>query len=84
MRKKQKQVKVEKQAKEEKQEKKVDYVTVEELAKNLKVSMRTIQRIIHRKQLPAIRIGRQWRFRKEWVDEWLKNNTINLELEDMG
>lgn len=74
----------EKQEKLVKQEKKIEYVTVDELAKNLKVSARTIQRIIHRKQIPAIRIGRQWRFRKEWVDEWLENNTVNMELEDMG
>lgn len=73
-----------KKEKRAKPEKKIEYVTVEELAKNLKVSARTIQRIIHRKQIPAIRIGRQWRFRKEWVDEWLENNTVNLDLEDMG
>ena len=73
-----------KKEKHAKPEKKIEYVTVEELAKNLKVSARTIQRIIHRKQIPAIRIGRQWRFRKEWVDEWLENNTVNLDLEDMG
>ena len=62
--------------------KNVEYVTVEELAKMLKVSPRTIQRIIHRKQLPAIRIGRQWRFQKEWVDEWLEKNTGNLKAKD--
>jgi excisionase family DNA binding protein len=76
--------KKEKQEKTLKQEKKIEYITVEELAKNLKVSARTIQRIINRKQIPAIRIGRQWRFRKEWVEEWLENNTVNLEIEDMG
>jgi excisionase family DNA binding protein len=80
MKKKQKQEKPEKQ---EKQERKIEYITVEELAKNLKVSARTIQRIIHRKQIPAIRIGRQWRFRKEWVDEWLEHNTVNIETEDI-
>jgi len=55
-----------------------EYITVEELADALKVSPRTIQRIIDRKELPAIRIGRQWRFRRQWVDEWLKSNTVNV------
>jgi len=55
-----------------------EFITVEELAERLKVSPRTIQRIIDRKQIPAIRIGRQWRFRREWVDVWLKSNTVNI------
>lgn len=55
-----------------------EYITVEELADALKVSPRTIQRIIDRKELPAIRIGRQWRFQRKWVDEWLKSNTVNV------
>jgi excisionase family DNA binding protein len=49
---------------------------VEELAETLKVHPRTIQRIIQRKRMPAVRIGRQWRFRREWVEEWLQTNTI--------
>ena len=55
---------------------KSEFVTVEELADMLKVSHRTVQRLVRRKELPAIRIGRQWRFRKEWIDEWLDKNTV--------
>jgi len=55
-----------------------EYVTVEELANVLKVNVRTIQRIVQRKELPAIRVGRQWRFRREWVTQWLGKNTVNL------
>ncbi|MFP4381092.1 MAG: helix-turn-helix domain-containing protein [Candidatus Sumerlaeia bacterium] len=54
-----------------------EFITVDELAKQLKVHPRTIQRIVERKELRAIRIGRQWRFRKEWVEEWLESNTVN-------
>ena len=53
-----------------------EFITVEELADMLKVSHRTVQRLVKRKELPAIRIGRQWRFRKEWIDEWLDRNTV--------
>ncbi len=60
-----------------------EYITVEELAKTLKVNVRTIQRLVARKQLPAVRIGKQLRFRQEWVTEWLKKNTLNLN-EDCG
>lgn len=51
------------------------FLTVEELAALLKVSPRTIQRLVTRKELSAIRIGRQLRFRREWVDDWLRRNT---------
>jgi excisionase family DNA binding protein len=56
-----------------------EILTVEELANALKVDPRTIQRIVHRKEIPAIRVGRQWRFRREWVDEWINKNTVNQE-----
>jgi len=60
-------------------EKQDEFVTVEELADLLKVNPRTIQRIVRRKEIPAIRVGRQWRFRREWVGEWLEKNTVNRE-----
>ncbi len=56
-----------------------EFVTIEELAERLKISVRTVQRIVERKEISAIRIGRQWRFRKEWVDEWLETKTVNKE-----
>lgn len=58
-----------------------DFITVEELANYLKVNTRTIQRIVQRKEIRAVRIGRQWRFRGEWVREWLRKNTIHEALE---
>jgi excisionase family DNA binding protein len=54
-----------------------EFFTVEELADLLKVHPRTIQRIIQRKEMPAVRVGRQWRFRREWVAEWIEKNTVN-------
>lgn len=59
-----------------------EFITVEELAETLKVHVRTIQRLVERKELPALRIGRQWRFKREWVTEWLERNTINGEKAD--
>lgn len=53
-----------------------EFLTVDELAQRLRVSERTIQRIVRRKEISAIRIGRQWRFRREWIDEWLAKNTV--------
>ena len=60
---------------------KSEFYTADELAEMLKISKRTVQRIIRRKELPAIRIGRQWRLRREWVHKWLEQKTVSAESE---
>ena len=47
-----------------------EYYTPKELAEKWKLSPRTIERFVQRKELPALRIGRQLRFKKEWVDNY--------------
>ena len=48
-----------------------DLMTAPELAKYLKVELRTVYLYIKDGQLPAIRMGGRWRFRKEDIDRWL-------------
>jgi excisionase family DNA binding protein len=48
-----------------------DLITAPELAKYLKVELRTVYRYLKDADLPAIRMGGRWRFRKEDVDRWL-------------
>ena len=47
------------------------YLTTGEVLGCLKVNPRTIYRLIKTGELPAIRIGRQWRFRRADLDEWI-------------
>lgn len=47
------------------------YMTSEEVIDYLQIKLRTLYRLIRISQIPAIRLGRQWRFRKEDIDEWL-------------
>lgn len=47
------------------------FLTTEEVLGYLKVTPRTIYRLIRTGELPAVRIGRQWRFRRADLDEWL-------------
>ena len=54
-----------------------ELMTIEELAKLLKVSTRTIRRVIKRRELPVIRIGRQFRFRRQDIDDWLDSQTMS-------
>ena len=47
------------------------FLTTDEVLGYLKTTPRTIYRLIRTGELPAIRIGRQWRFRRSDLDGWL-------------
>ena len=48
------------------------FLTTEEVLGCLKVNPRTIYRLIKSGDLPAVRIGRRWRFRRADLDEWIE------------
>jgi excisionase family DNA binding protein len=48
------------------------FLTTEEVLGYLKITPRTIYRLIRCGELPAVRIGRQWRFRRSDLDGWLE------------
>ena len=48
------------------------YLTTEEVLVYLRVTPRTIYRLIRSGELPALRIGRQWRFCRTDLDAWLE------------
>jgi excisionase family DNA binding protein len=47
------------------------FLTTEEVLGWLKVTPRTIYRLIRAGDLPAVRVGRQWRFRRADLENWL-------------
>ena len=48
------------------------FLTTEEVLSYLKITPRTIYRLIRSGELPAVRIGRQWRFRRTDLDRWVE------------
>ena len=40
------------------------FLTTDEVLRYLQVNLRTIYRLIKSEKIPAVRVGRQWRFRK--------------------
>jgi excisionase family DNA binding protein len=52
----------------------VETYTAEEIAKYLKLHPYTIRRLAREKKIPAFRVGGQWRFRKDAIDMWSKND----------
>jgi two-component system cell cycle sensor histidine kinase/response regulator CckA len=47
------------------------FLTTEEVLEYLQVNLRTVYRLIKAGKIPAVRVGRQWRFRKTDIDAWL-------------
>jgi len=48
------------------------FLTTEEVLEYLQVNLRTVYRLIKAGKIPAVRVGRQWRFRKGDIDAWLE------------
>ncbi len=49
------------------------FLTTSEVLEYLHVNLRTVYRLLKAGKLPAVRVGRQWRFRKADVDAWLES-----------
>ncbi len=48
------------------------WLSVDEITAYLGIKRDTVYKWISEKQMPAHRMGRLWKFRKEEVDEWVK------------
>ena len=48
-------------------------LTVDEISDYLKIPRSTIYKLVREGKIPAQKIGRHWRFRKEAIDRWLEN-----------
>ncbi len=51
-----------------------ELMTLAEVAEYLRISKATTYRLVQRKQIPVTNVGRQLRFRRDRVDNWLSNN----------
>ena len=55
-------------------------LTTAEVADYLKVDKFTVYRLVTQKNIPAFKVGNQWRFSKDMIDAWLlKNSNIDEE-----
>lgn len=50
------------------------WLSVDEIALYLGVKRDTVYKWINRKRMPAHKVGRLWKFRKEDVDQWVRND----------
>jgi excisionase family DNA binding protein len=52
------------------------WLTTGEVTEVLRVAPGTVYRLVRRAALPAARVGGQWRFRAEDVEDWLTRRRV--------
>ena len=50
----------------------MEILNKEDLAAYLKVDVKTITSLLYQKKIPKIRIGKEYRFIKEDIDQWIR------------
>ena len=58
-----------------------DIMTLEEVAKYLKLKPQTIYTWAQNNKIPAAKLGKEWRFRKSVIDKWF-NDHINSDFKE--
>jgi len=51
-------------------------MTLQEVAKYLRVSQRRIHDMLRKNRLPAFKVGRGWRFTREEIDAWVRAQSL--------
>ena len=50
-------------------------LTLKEVADYLNIDRFTVYRLVANKELPAFKVGNQWRFRPSMIEAWLKRHS---------
>ncbi len=54
---------------------KSELMTVTETCRYLKITQRTLYRYLHNKQIPAFKLGKEWRFVRSDLEQWIRERT---------
>jgi excisionase family DNA binding protein len=54
-----------------------EILTLPEVAVLLKVADKTVYTLAQKSQLPAFKVGGQWRFRRVDIDRWIERQKAN-------
>ena len=49
-----------------------DIMTIDEVAKYLKLKLKTAYALAARGDIPGFKVGGSWRFRRSEIDKWIK------------
>lgn len=51
------------------------WLTLEQIAEYLQMSTSSIYKMAQAGKIPAYKVGRQWRFKKEEIDKWVEKQS---------
>ena len=51
-------------------------LTIVELAEYLKIPKSTLYKLVQEGKIPGQKVGRHWRFRRETIDRWLEQGSV--------
>jgi len=54
-----------------------EIMTVKQVAEYLQMDEHTIYKLARSGQIPAIKIAGQWRFKREVIDKWINEGSLN-------
>jgi len=60
-----------------------EILTVKQVAEYLQMNEHTIYRLARSGQIPSIKIAGQWRFKKEIIDKWISDESLERVLQNM-
>jgi excisionase family DNA binding protein len=52
---------------------KTELMTAEETCLYLKITQRTLYRYLQRREIPAFKLGKEWRFVRSDLEQWIRN-----------
>jgi excisionase family DNA binding protein len=58
----------------------IEIMTTKEVADYLRLHEVTVCKYATENKIPHVRIGRVFRFRKDWIDEWLQGKSDATEI----
>lgn len=56
-----------------------EILTIEEVAAYLRLTPQTIYKWAQEKRIPAVKLGKEWRFRRSILDRWIDERILSAE-----
>lgn len=53
-------------------------ITIQELSILLQISISTLYRWVHKKEIPYVKLGGKLRFSKSDIDDFIKQNSVSI------
>jgi len=50
-----------------------DILTIRDVAEYLKVTEKTVYGLVQKGKIPGFKVGGQWRFKREDIDQWIED-----------